>query len=108
MNFSAATQKQIDLIERWIEAPLRKLGPAPLPRLQLFCQPSPSAARQPNYARAYEEFQQRFLAGDEATRAGRLQLDEEDFWQNAIAALAPKEHISHHANSGWCLPASTV
>jgi DNA polymerase III subunit gamma/tau len=97
MNFSAATlEKQIDLIENWTEAPSRKLGFLH----QFFVFSYLVGVRRlhhdnPIMRGLTEEFQQKFLQ-EMATRAGRLKLDEEVFWQNAIAALAPKEHISHH------------
>jgi DNA polymerase-3 subunit gamma/tau len=88
--------KQIDLIEGWIEAPLRKLE-----FLHCFLVFNYFASLRhlrrddPIMRGLTEEFQQKFLQGM-VTRAGRLKLDEEVFWQNAIAALVPKEHISHH------------
>src|SRR5271157_2965277 len=88
--------KQIDLIESWIEAPLRKL--AFLHRFLVFnyfVSLRHLRRDDPIMRGLTEEFQQKFLQGM-ATRAGRLKLDEEVFWQNAIAALVPKEHISDH------------
>ena len=88
--------KQKDLIESWIEAPSRKLEF--LHRFLVFNYfvSLRRLRRDDQIMRGLtEEFQQKFLQGM-ATRAGRLKLDEEVFWQNAIAALVPKEHISEH------------
>ena len=88
--------KQIALIEDWIEAPSRKLEFLHhFLVFNYFVSLRHLRRDDPIMRGLTEEFQQKFLQGM-ATRAGRLKLDEEVFWQNAIAALAPKEHISHH------------
>jgi DNA polymerase III subunit gamma/tau len=94
---SGKLQCQLDLMEEWADMPSRKLGFLH----QFFVFNYFVGVRHlnrddPIMRGLSSEFRATLLDGM-AARACRLNLQETEFWDNAIAALAPRERLSEHA-----------
>jgi DNA polymerase-3 subunit gamma/tau len=90
-------KRQLALMEEWDETPSRKLGFLH----QFFVFNYFVAVRHldrddPIMRGLSSEFHETLIDGM-AERAYRLHLPEEAFWENAIAALAPRDPLSEHA-----------
>jgi hypothetical protein len=89
--------RQLKLMEEWSETPSRKLGFLhQFFVFNYFVGVRHLSRDDPIMHGLSNEFRETLLDGM-AERACRLRLQETGFWENAIAALAPRDRLSEHA-----------
>ncbi|MGB6984107.1 MAG: hypothetical protein WBD78_17075 [Methylocella sp.] len=89
--------RQLELMEEWTEMPSRKLGFLhQFFVFNYFVGVRHLSRDDPIMHGLSNEFRETLLDGM-AERACRLHLQETGFWENAIAALAPRDRLSEHA-----------